>query len=152
MRRIPLAESGHLSNLASPLVSSRSVILFWSLRTFLPGDVEVVKDITFSSDHWPVFVSCAPSKLWNLREKAKRCTSRVPRRWCPTDQLVDGICHLDASPGNLTAKIKSWCTVACQHALPPVAHSVSAELQEMLVLHRDSTVDAERRLISKAIW
>ena len=47
--------------------------------------------------------------------------------------------------------MKSWCTVACQHALPPVAHCVSAELQEMLVLHRDSTVVAER-LFSKAIW
>ena len=77
MRQIPLAESGHLSGLSIGIESQFDFVLVSADIPFY--DVEVVKDIAFSSDHWPVFVSCAPSKRWNLRQKAKLCTSRVPR-------------------------------------------------------------------------
>ena len=72
-------------------------------------EVGVIKDIAFSSDHWPVSVSCAPSKRWNLRQKAKIRNSFVPRGWCPSDQFVACVDDLADTPGNLATKIASWC-------------------------------------------
>ena len=66
-----------------------------------------MKDIAFSSDHWPVSVSCAPSKRWNLRQRARNCSSRVPRRWTPTDVFAAGVDNLAVLLGNLTTKIAS---------------------------------------------
>ena len=97
-------------------------------------------------------VSCAPSKLWNLRQKARICKSRVSRRWCPSDQFVACVNNLAVTPGNLATKIASWCLVACGQAVLTAVHGVSDELQELLKWHWNAADVVERRLISKTIW
>ena len=103
------------------------------------------KDIALSSDHWPVSVSCARPKRWNLRQKARIRSPRVPRWWSPSDQCVACVDHL-------ATKIASWCSVACEQAVLPAVHGVSDELQELLNRHRKAADVVERRLISKTIW
>ena len=131
------------------LAGSETQCDFVLVSTDIPlCEVGVIKDTAFSSDHWPVSVSCAPSKRWNLRQKSRICTSRVPRRWCPPDQFVACVDDLADTPGHLATKIASWCSVACEQALLPAVHGVSDELQELLNRHHV----VERRLISKLIW
>ena len=97
-------------------------------------------------------VSCAPSKRWKFRQSARNCTPRVPRRWMPTDDFAACANNLASPPGGLTKLVPGWCTVACGRALLPAAHVVSAELQDVLYLHRNATdVDVQRK-INTTIW
>ena len=112
-----------------------------------------MKEIAFSSNHWPVSVSCAPSfETLETRQCTRNCTPRVPCWWMPTDEFAACVNNLASPPGGLTEMIASWSTAAGEHAVLPAAHVVSAELQDLLELHRNATDVAGRRKISKTIW
>ena len=91
------------------------------------SEVEVMKDIDFSSDHWPVSVLCEHSKRVKYRQKesvgAPR-TPRVPLRWLPAEGFVECVNKLDSLPGDLTNQIAGWRAAACDHVLPSTTHAV----------------------------
>ena len=129
------------------------MVSFWLLLTLFVCDVGVITNIAFSSDHWPVSVSCAPSKRWNLRQRASIRTSRILAGGVPLiNLLLASMIWLAVTPGTLATKIASLCSVACEQAVLLAVHGVSDDLQELLNPHQNVADVAEQRLISKTIW
>ena len=119
------------------------------------SEVDFMKDIDFSSDHWPVSVLCEHSKRVQIRRNESvggPRSPRVPLRWLPAEGFVDCVNKLDSLQGALTNQIAGWRAAACDHALPSITHVVSGELQELLSLQSVTTDVVVRRKISKSIW
>ena len=116
------------------------------------SEVGVIKDIAFSSDHWPVSVSCAHSKRGKPRQRDSFGAPRVRRRWMPADGFADCVNNLESPPGGFAKQIAGCRSAACDHALPSEVHVVSEELQELLALKKIVTDVMVRRKMSKTIW
>ena len=119
------------------------------------SEVEVMKDIDFSSDHWPVSVLCEHAKRANYRRNERvgaPRTPRVPLWWSPADGFVECVNKLDSLQGDLTNQIAGWRAAACDHVLPSSTHTVSEELQDLLSLQSTTKDVVVRRKISKSIW
>ena len=149
---ILLVESGRQSNLDFLLTPNRSVTSSWFLLTLLflmLGSKRTLLSVRITGP----CPSLVRLRSVGISVKALEIAPLVfLASGIPQMNLLHALTTWQILLENLTTKIASWSSVACEHALLLAAHGVSEKLQELLNLHWNATDVVERRLINKTIW